>query len=95
VRVPMSSDECHKLQARVSGFSTSSFFSTDARLMFFSHKFANCAVHPPEVDDVQRACLLSFKTSDEYARCAAADLGATVPRGQPPESEFGDRRLKR
>ncbi|MDB4937997.1 MAG: hypothetical protein JWP87_4969 [Labilithrix sp.] len=95
VKLPMSADECKKLQSRVSAFSTSSFFSTDARLMFFSHKFANCAVHPPEVDEVQRACLASFKTADEYARCAAADLGATIPRGQPPESDFGDRRLKR
>jgi hypothetical protein len=95
VRLSMSADECRKLQARVAPFTTSSFFSTDARLMFFSHKFANCATRPPEVDDVQRACLASFKTADEYARCAAADLGATIPRGQPPESEFGDRRTKR
>jgi hypothetical protein len=95
VKAPMSADECRKLQSRVSSFSTSSFSSTDARLMFFSHKFANCAVRPADVDDVQRACLAVFKTADEYARCAAADLGATIPRGQPPESEFGDRRNKR
>lgn len=95
LRAPMSADECRKLQARVASFSPSSFFSTDARLMFFSHKFASCAVRPPEVDDAQRACLAAFKTADEYARCAAADLGATIPRGQPPESEFGDRRAKR
>jgi hypothetical protein len=92
VRTPMSGDECRKLQARVSGFSTSSFFSTDARLMFFSHKFANCATRPPEVDSSQRACLASFKTADEYARCAASDLGATIPPGQPPEALFGERR---
>lgn len=95
IRAPMSADECHRLQARVAPFSTSSFFSTDARLMFFSHKFANCATHPPEVDNAQRACLAAFKTADEYARCAGADLGATIPPGQPPESLFGERRGSR
>ncbi len=92
VRTPLSSDECHRLQARIAGFSSSSFFSTDARLMFFSHKFANCATRPPEADLSQRACLASFKTADEYARCAAPDLGATIPLGQPPESLFGERK---
>ncbi|MDB5213566.1 MAG: hypothetical protein JWO86_1493 [Myxococcaceae bacterium] len=91
IRAPMSTDECRKLQARVAGFSSSNFFSTDARLMFFSHKFANCVAHPPEVDSTQRACLAAFKTADEYGRCAAADLGATIPLGQPPESIFGER----
>lgn len=91
VRAPMTTDECRKLQSRVAGFSTSSFFSTDARLMFFSHKFANCATHPPDVDSAQRACLAAFKTADEYARCASADVGAIIPLGQPPEAIFGER----
>jgi len=91
VRAPMTTDECRKLQSRVAGFSTSSFFSTDARLMFFSHKFANCAAHPPDVDSAQRACLAAFKTADEYGRCASADVGAIIPLGQPPEAIFGER----
>jgi hypothetical protein len=94
VKVPMSADECKKLQARIAPFNVSNFFTTDSRLMFFSHKFATCTVRPPEVDPLQAGCLASFKTASEYARCASADLGATVPVGQPPEADFGDRRKK-
>jgi hypothetical protein len=89
--LPMSNDECRKLQARLAPFSSASFSTTEARLMFVSHKFASCAVHPPQVDDVQRACLASFTSADDYARCATPDIGRPLPTGQPPESEFGDR----
>ena len=94
VKVPMSVDECKKLQTRIAPFNVSNFFTTDARLMFFSHKFATCSIKTPEVDPLQAGCLSSFKTASEYARCASADLGATVPVGQPPEADFGDRRKK-
>ncbi|CAN5922087.1 hypothetical protein BH11MYX4_BH11MYX4_16630 [soil metagenome] len=94
VKAPMSTDECKKLQARIAPFNVSNFFTTDARLMFFSHKFATCGIRNPEVDPLQAGCLASFKTASEYARCASSDLGATVPVGQPPEADFGDRRKK-
>jgi len=94
VKVAMSTDDCKKLQARIAPFNTSNFFTTDAKLMFFSHKFATCGIKNPEVDPLQAGCLASFKTASEYARCASADLGATVPAGQPREEDFGDRRKK-
>jgi hypothetical protein len=94
VKVPMSVADCKSLQTRIAPFNVSNFFTTDARLMFFSHKFATCNVKTPEVDPLQAGCLASFKTALEYARCASADLGATVPVGQPPEADFGDRRKK-
>jgi len=95
VRVPMTSAECRSLQARLAPFTTTSFFTPEARLMFLMHKFASCETRPPEVDAGQRACLAAFKTSFEYARCSATDLADTVPPNQPPESEFGDRRTKK
>ena len=90
----MSTDDCKKLQTRIAPFNASNFFTTDARLMFFSHKFATCGLRNPEVDPLQAGCLASFKTASEYARCASAELGAAVPAGQPPETDFGDRRKK-
>ena len=94
VKAPMTAADCRTLQARIAPFKSENFFTTDARLMFFSHKFANCSVRPPEVDPLQRGCLATFKTASEYGKCASADLGATVPLGQPPEADFGDRRKK-
>ena len=93
-KTAMSTGDCQKLQGRIAPFNVSNFFTTDARLMFFSHKFATCGVHNPEVDPLQASCLAAFKSAPEYARCASADLGATVPAGQPPEADFGDRRKK-
>ncbi|MDB4947071.1 MAG: hypothetical protein JWP97_6605 [Labilithrix sp.] len=94
VKAPMSTEECRKLQSRIAPFNSNNFFTTDARLMFFSHKFATCGVRNPEVDPIQAGCLASFKSASEYARCASADLGAVIPPGQPPETDFGDRRKK-
>jgi len=95
IKAPMSTDDCKKLQARIAPFNVSNFFTTDARLMFFSHKFATCGIRNPEVDPLQAGCLATFKTASEYARCASSDVGgAAVPAGQPPEADFGDRRKK-
>ena len=94
VKTPMSTGDCQKLQSRIAPFNVNNFFTTDARLMFFSHKFATCGVRNPETDPLQAGCLATFKTASEYARCSSPDLGATVPLGQPPEADFGDRRKK-
>ncbi|MBX3191867.1 MAG: hypothetical protein KF819_33055 [Labilithrix sp.] len=94
-KTPLSEADCKRLQARIAPFTSTSFFTTDAKLQFFAHKFANCATRPPEVDAAQRTCLATFTNAGEYARCASNELSAALPPGQPPDSEFGDRRLKK
>ncbi|MBS2017567.1 MAG: hypothetical protein JST00_32095 [Deltaproteobacteria bacterium] len=91
-RAPMPKDECKVVQSRLAAFTTASFASSDARLLFLTYKFASCDAFPPSVDAAQRICLAAFKTPVEFAKCTPANVADAPLPGQPPESEFGDRR---
>lgn len=91
-RAPMPKDECRIVQSRLAAFTTSSFATSEARVLFLTHKFASCDAFPPSVDAAQRICLAAFKTPAEFAKCTASTVSEIPLQGQPPESEFGDRR---
>lgn len=84
----MSENECRTLQQRTALFSLNDRnLTSEARSMLVSQRFASCSTQPPDADVAQRACLASFRTAAEYARCAAS--GAST--AEPPERDFGDR----
>lgn len=91
-RAPMPKDECKVVQSRLAAFTTSSFATSEARVLFLTHKFASCDAFPPSVDAAQRICLAAFKTPAEFAKCTPSNVAEIPLQGQPPESEFGDRR---
>lgn len=84
---PMPYEECTKLSRRLGSFSSSDFTSSEAKIAFLQHRFASCSSRPPEVDDFQRSCLVTFKTAGDYERCVQ-----TTSFGEPPASEFGDKK---
>jgi hypothetical protein len=89
----MPTDQCKALQKKIAAFNVSSFGTTEAKVMYLTHKTSNCSVSPPLVDDVQLLCLASFTNAFEYQKCAA--LGSGTPANEPPESDFGDHAAKK
>lgn len=89
IKKPMKVADCKTLQLKIRTYKMSDFSTTDAALMFANQKYASCSTRPPEVDEGQSACLATFKTPAEYAKCASP--GAA---GEPPESEFAARAKK-
>lgn len=84
---PLPTDECKTLAKRLAPFDSGDFTSSEAKIAFLQHRYASCNTRPPEVDDVQRSCLLTFKTAGDYERCIEP-----TSLGEPPASEYGDKR---
>ncbi|HVH44368.1 MAG TPA: hypothetical protein VM925_18575 [Labilithrix sp.] len=87
VKRPMTAVECKAVQSKISAFKSTDFTTSEARSMYFTHRFTPCGSRPVEVDQLQAACLASFKTATEYAKCAPPVAGAAP--GEPADSEFG------
>jgi hypothetical protein len=88
--------ECSSIQQRLASIKILDLPTTEARTLFIQQKFAECKTRPPEVTPLQRGCLLTFRTAGEFAKCVpgAAFVASGGP-VEPPESEFGDRLMRR
>lgn len=92
VKQPLTAGECLSLQARIAKFEPrdKEIQKAGAGVMLIQHKLASCSSNPPEADALQRTCLQSFTTREQYAACVPAPSNA----GEPLESEYGDRAKK-
>ncbi|HEY8080273.1 MAG TPA: hypothetical protein VIF62_39355, partial [Labilithrix sp.] len=89
MKTPLTTAECQSIQSRLANVKFSDLPDGTQRDLYFQLRFAPCGARPPEVEPVQRACLVTFKSASDFASCTPA---SRTPSNEPPESDFGDKR---
>ena len=89
-RNPLTVEQCLDAVKRTTPMKITDFTTPEGRTFFMQLRYASCTKTPPQVLGWQRDCIARSTKAADLQVCAAMK-----PLGEPLESEYGDRAIKK